>query len=55
MKKVSVPRDTLLTRAGEKNNLLHKITKGEVLIFAINKTTVIPLGKVWPRGFPRRA
>lgn len=51
MEKLQVPVDTLLTKAGEKNDLLHKVIKGEVLIFAINKTTVIPLGKIGPGDF----
>ena len=45
MENMTLPKDTLLTRAGEKNNLLYKIIKGEVLIFIVKKQLSYPIGK----------
>ena len=46
MESMTLPKDTLLTRAGENKKPLYKVIEGEVLIFIIKKNTVIPLGKI---------
>ena len=51
MENITLPKDTLLTKAGENKKPLYKIIKGEVLIFIIKKNTVIPLGKIKPGDF----
>lgn len=48
---MTVPKDTLLTKAGEKNKPLYKVIKGEILIFILKKNTVVPLGKIKPGDF----
>tara|TARA_B100000925_G_scaffold291813_1_gene281582 strand:- start:2328 stop:2753 length:426 start_codon:yes stop_codon:yes gene_type:complete len=51
MEMMTVPKDTLLTKAGEKNKPLYKVIKGEILIFILKKNTVVPLGKIKPGDF----
>ena len=46
MEVLTVPKDTLLTKAGEDKKPLYKLIKGEVLIFILKKNTIIPLGKI---------
>jgi CRP-like cAMP-binding protein len=51
METITLPKDTLLTKAGENKKPLFKIIKGEVLIFILKKNSVIPLGKIQAGDF----
>ena len=46
-----IPKDTLLTKEGEKKTNLLLIKKGEVLVFITKKSAVIPLGKLGPGDY----
>ena len=46
MQESTLPRDTLITKTGEKENDLIRIKKGEVLVFVLKGSAVVPLGKL---------